>query len=136
MNCIADTGFIVAFLNPDDAYHAWALAIAQTISEPLLTCEAVLAEASYLLRDSTVVLALVDKGLLEPAFNVREHLAELISLAKRYKDRQPDLADLCLIRMSELFPRHVILTVDVADFRVYKRNKREAIPLITPPRAS
>lgn len=24
----------------------------------------------------------------------------------RYADRQPDFADLCLIRMSELFPKH------------------------------
>jgi len=44
------------------------------------------------------------------------------------------LADLCLIRMSELYPRYPIVTVDAADFRVYRRNKREAIPLICPPR--
>jgi hypothetical protein len=27
---------------------------------------------------------------------------QLVALARRYADRQPDLADLCLIRMSEL----------------------------------
>jgi len=42
-------------------------------------------------------------------------------------------ADLCLIRMSELFPRHSVITVDHEDFRVYRRNEREAIPLILPP---
>jgi hypothetical protein len=55
-------------------------------------------------------------------------------LAGRYADRQPDLADLCLIRMSELNPRHTVITVDRKDFRVYRRNKRETIPLICPPR--
>jgi hypothetical protein len=45
----------------------------------------------------------------------------------------PDLADLCLIRMSELYPRHMLITVDT-DFRVYRRNKREAIPAIYPPK--
>ena len=30
-------------------------------------------------------------------------------------------------------PRHSVLTVDRADFRVYRRNKRETIPLICPP---
>lgn len=35
--------------------------------------------------------------------------------------------------MSELHPRHSVLTVDRADFRVYRRNKREAIPLVCPP---
>ncbi len=56
-------------------------------------------------------------------------------LAARYADRHPDLADLCLIRMSELHPRHSVVTVDRQDFRGYRRNKREAIPLICPPRA-
>ena len=58
-----------------------------------------------------------------------------MDLADRYADRHPDLADLCVIRMSELNPRHSVVTVDRADFRVYRRNKREAIPLVTPPEA-
>jgi hypothetical protein len=43
------------------------------------------------------------------------------------------LADLCLIRLSELHPRYPLSTTDVADFRVYRRGRREAIPLIYPP---
>jgi hypothetical protein len=54
-------------------------------------------------------------------------------LAKRFRDRKPDLADLCLIRMSELHPRHAIITVDREDFRAYRRNKREVIPVMCPP---
>jgi len=50
-----------------------------------------------------------------------------------FRDRHPDLADLCLIRMSELHPKHSVITVDEADFRVYRRNKREVIPIICPP---
>ena len=57
----------------------------------------------------------------------------MIALAKRYADRQPDLADLCLIRMSEIYPRHSVITVDVDDFHVYRRNKREVIPIVAPP---
>jgi hypothetical protein len=34
--------------------------------------------------------------------------------------------------MSEVFPRHPVVTLDWEDFRVYRRNKREAIPLISP----
>jgi hypothetical protein len=60
---------------------------------------------------------------------------QLAALARRYADRRPDLADLCLIRMSELNPRHSVITVDRDDFKVYRRNKREVIPLICPPRA-
>lgn len=60
-------------------------------------------------------------------------MEHLYALAARDADRHPDLADVCLIRMSELYPRHQVVTTD-GDFRVYRRNKREAIPLLTPPR--
>ena len=67
------------------------------------------------------------------AFEFDRHAEHLRNLAISYADRRPDLADLCLIRMSELFPHHIVLTVD-DDFRFYRRNKREAIPLLTPPK--
>jgi hypothetical protein len=79
------------------------------------------------------VLTLVAAGMLEVGFDCKAHLQHLRDLAVRYADRHPDLADLCLIRMSELYPEHLIVTVD-SDFRVYRRNKREAIPLLCPPR--
>ena len=132
MKGIADTGFIVAFRNRTDRYHAWALDLANRITEPLLTCESVLSEAAFHLGSSESVLALADDGLVRVAFDCNRHLEALRELAQRYEDRRPDLADLCLIRMSELYPRHSVITVD-ADFRVYRRNKREVIPTICPP---
>jgi len=54
-------------------------------------------------------------------------------LAKRFAEREPDLAGLCLIRMSELHPRHSVVTIDQSDFQIYRRNKRDTIPLICPP---
>jgi uncharacterized protein len=133
MKGIADTGFIVAAGDRDDRHHVWAVNIAREVNEPLLTCEAVLAEAAFHLRSSALVLNFVQDGLLEVAFEVSENRTQLQELARRYADRKPDLADLCLIRMSELHPRHTVITVDEKDFRVYRRNKREAIPLLCPP---
>jgi predicted nucleic acid-binding protein len=133
---IADTGFIVAFASSNDEHHDWAVNIGRELTEPLLTCEAVLAEAAFHLQSSWYVLRLIEDGLLLLAFDCSENLGELASLAKRFADRKPDLADLCLIRMSELHPRHSVVTVDEKDFRVYRRNKREIIPLICPPKRS
>jgi uncharacterized protein len=133
MKGIADTGLLVAFLNRNDAYHDWAVGVAGRVTEPLLTCEAVLAEAAFHLQSVSLVLALVSEGLIAVAFDCNDHLPQLAALAKRYADRHPDLADLCLVRMSEIHPRHSVITVDREDFRVYRRNKREAIPLICPP---
>lgn len=133
MRGIADTGFLVAFANRNDRHHQWAVGVAEQVTEPLLTCEAVLAETGFHLRSISVVLAMLQEGLIALAFDCREHIPQLAPLAQRYADRQPDLADLCLVRMSELSPGHSVLTVDRADFRVYRRNKRETIPLICPP---
>jgi len=130
---IADTGFLVAFANRNDQYHAWALSVASRVTEPLLTCEAVLAETAFHLRNVPLVLAMIRDGLIALAFNCQGNLPQLAALASRYGDRHPDLADLCLIRMSKLYSRHSVITVDREDFRVYRRNKREAIPLICPP---
>lgn len=134
MKAVADTGFLVAFANRNDCYHQWALDLAQKVTEPLLTCEAVLAEAAFHLRDSALVLAFLRDGLVRSALSLNEHLPQITELALRYADRQPDLADLCLIRLSELHPRYPVITTDVTDFRIYRRGRREAIPLVHPPR--
>lgn len=133
MTGIADTGFLVAFVSQQDAYHDWASTVAESVTAPLLTCEAVLAETAFHLGSCARVFEMLDKGLITLAFDCKKHLPQLAELAERYADRKPDFADLCLIRMSELFPKHPVVTVDRDDFRVYRRNKRETIPLICPP---
>ena len=133
MKGIADTGLLVAFANRSDTHHEWAVGVAAHVTEPLLTCEAVLAEAAFHLGQTSLVLGMVTEGLVAVRFTVEDHLPQLAALAHRYADRSPDLADLCLIRMSELYPRHTVITVDREDFKVYRRNKREVIPLLTPP---
>jgi uncharacterized protein len=134
MKGIADTGLVVAFLNRRDRHHEWADEIVIRASEPLLTCDAVLAETIFQVGSVAEVLGLVQEGLLHLAFDLRGNLNEVADLAERYRDRRPDLADLCLIRMSELFETLPVLTVDESDFRVYRRNRREVIPIVCPPR--
>jgi predicted nucleic acid-binding protein len=133
MKAIADTGFLVAFVNRNDYHHDWAVGIAERVTEPLLTCEACLAETAFHLGSSALVLAFLRDGLARSAFVLTEHVARLAELAARYADRKPDLADLCLIRLSELYPRYPVITTDLADFRIYRRGRREVIPLIHPP---
>jgi predicted nucleic acid-binding protein len=134
MKGIADTGFVVAFLNRSDRHHDWATEIARGVSQPLLTCEAVLAETAFQVGSVGRVLALVQEGLLRVAFDLPGNFEEILALAERYRDRTPDLADLCLIRMSELYENLPVLTVDESDFRVYRRNTRDVIPIVCPPR--
>lgn len=132
MKGIADTGLLVAFVSLNDRFHDWAVSIAEDLSEPLLTCEAVLSEAAFHLGSSAAVLELLERRLIKLDFDCAKHLSQLASLAERYADRKPDFADLCLIRMSELHAKHSVITVD-GDFRIYRRNKREMIPVNCPP---
>jgi predicted nucleic acid-binding protein len=130
---IADTGFIVAFVNRDDQHHSWAAALARHITEPLLTCEPVLAESAFKLYSTSIVIELLRSDFLRISFDLEENITHIGQLAEKYEDRNPALADLCLIRMSEIYPTRDVLTVD-SDFRVYRRNKREPIPIVCPPR--
>lgn len=133
MKGIADAGLLIALANARDLHHAWALGIAEQVTEPLLTCEPVRAEAAFHLRNVALVIEMIAEEFITLSFDCSDHLPQLAALAQRYADRQPDLADLCLIRMSELYPQHRVITVD-EDFRVYRRNKREVIPTIIPPK--
>ena len=134
MKGIADTGLVVALLNRDDRHHRWAVEVARETSEPLLTCEAVLSEAAFQVGCVEWVLGLVRSGFLKLAFDLSSNFEQVVELAQRYQDRTPDLADLCLIRMSEIHAELPVLTVDETDFRVYLKNGRDVIPIICPPR--
>jgi len=74
---IADTGFLVAFANRKDVHHEWAVGLAGRLTEPLLTCEAVLAEAAFHLQSTSLVLAMVSEGLIAVTFACNDHLPQL-----------------------------------------------------------
>jgi predicted nucleic acid-binding protein len=43
-----------------------------------------------------------------------------------------DAADASLVVLSEQYSRALIVTVDTRDFRVYRRFRRDALPLLMP----
>ncbi len=51
---------------------------------------------------------------------------------RRYANVPMSLADACLVRMSELAAGCVLFTLD-GDFRIYRRHRRQKIPLVIPP---
>jgi hypothetical protein len=65
----------------------------------------VLAETAFHLGSSALALALVQSALVQPALVLSEHIPRLAQLAARYAVRNPDLADLSLIRLSEPLDR-------------------------------
>ena len=132
MRLIADTGLLVAFLNRRDAHHAWARALVAETDFPILTSEPVLTEAAWHLRDAERLLELVNDDVLRPALDCRDEAEALLRLVRRYADRAPDFCDLSVVRLSELFARHTVATVDRRDFTVYRRFGQQVIPIVCP----
>ncbi len=134
-NIIADTGALVALIDASDNFHDWANEQAKTLSPPFSTCEAVIAEASYLLKSINngqhTLLAFIEQGFLQIDFSLSAEIAEVQALMQKYADVPMDLVDACLVRMSELIEGSTIFTLD-SDFWVYRKSGRVQIPLIIP----
>jgi predicted nucleic acid-binding protein len=132
---IVDAGPIVAALNRRDVFHVWAKAVFTTLGEPPVTSEAVLTEVCWHLRDSpdavARVLEMPSRGdlLLFPVAET-EGVA-LAGLVRKYGKRM-DLADAAIVRLAEIFPKAKVITTDLEDFRIYRRNRNEPIQLIHP----
>ena len=105
----------------------------------MLTCEAVLAEASYLLTERAdlppeKILALFQRRVIRASFRLEEHAAAVEHLLHKYADQNIRLADACLVRMSEFNRDCKVFTLDTQEFRIYRRFERQVIPLIAPDR--
>lgn len=133
---IVDTGPLIAFVDRRDQYHDWVRSCFDEIMPPLITCEAVLSEACFLARRLVngvpAVLSLFEQGVCAVAFSLPSNFPEVSHSMQRYADVPCSLADACLVRMSELAQESVVCTLD-ADFRTYRRHKRQRLPLLMPP---
>ena len=121
---LLDTGPLVALLSQDDAAHGRAAYLFSECLPPFRCCEAVVAEACFLMRKvhadgPAEVIALARKGVYEIALSLGEHWAIIEALLRKYADRPISLADACLIRCAEVHGEARVLTFD-ADFAVYR----------------
>ncbi len=132
---LVDTGPIVAVLDRKDAHHVWAIDQFKTFSPLFLTCEAVITEASHILKrngfHADIVFELITLGGIALGFDLKQERSSVETLMKRYRDNPMDLADACLVRMTELYQDSTVLTLD-SDFHVYRKHRRETIPVIMP----
>ena len=133
---VVDAGPLVALCNKSDQFHCWAQQELERRSPPLFTCEAVLSEAQWLVwrrgGNPLDVLEMVRRGMLNIAFELEDDVDRLLELQRAYADVPMSLADACMVRMTELHARSRVMTID-SDFRVYRRNRRQIIPLLAPP---
>ncbi|MBR9984426.1 MAG: PIN domain-containing protein [Desulfosarcina sp.] len=132
---ILDTGPLVAFLNRRDNFHQWALDQWAKIAPPMLTCEAVVSEACFLLRSTQKgadsVMQMIERKVISIPFRLDDGLLSVKKLLSKYHSVPMSLADACLVRMSEIEQNCQVFTMD-SDFKLYHRLGRRVIPTIMP----
>lgn len=128
-------GFLVALINKKEHYHSWIRTQLSQVTAPLLTCEPVITESCFLLRNiyggEDAIMGLIEKKKIIISFNLAKEIKEVKKLMQTYKSVPMSLADGCLVRMSEIYPNSLLLTLD-RDFIIYRRNKNQVIDLIIP----
>lgn len=130
---LLDTGVIVAALDRSDRYHEiCGEAIGSTIV-PLVTCEAVIAESCYLLRNvkgaAEAVVANVAAGVFQVSFSLVRCASQVQEILSKYSDSGIDFADACLIQLASDLRMPDILTLD-RDFERYRWGRNHAFRML------
>ena len=125
---LLDTGVIVALLDRSERLHRACAGAVRELKAPLITCEAVIAESCYLLRNlsgaSEAVIENVAAGIFQIPFQLSRESSGVKQVLRKYRDRKIDLADACLIRLADEFGTADILTLD-EDFLIYRWGKNK-----------
>ncbi len=133
---LLDTGPLVALLSKNDGQHAAAQRAFAACRAPLRCCEAVIAEACFLLTrvhpDAPAeAVAIGRKGVYDIGFTLKENWIAVERLLRKYADRPISLADASLIRCAEIYQESRILTFD-ADFAVYRWGRHRRFEIVAP----
>lgn len=130
---LLDTGVIVALLDRSEKFHQACSEAVRSLEAPLVTCEAVIAESCYLLRNlpgaPEAVIENVVAGIFQLPFQLSREAAAIKQVLRKFRDRGIDLADACLIRLADEFETADILTLD-KDFQIYRWGKNKPFRIL------
>lgn len=132
---LLDSGPLVAAFNRRDSHHEWAASVLSSLTEPPVTCESVVTVACWHLRQSisAVVRILEMPSMGHLRINpILETDGSRVAAKIAAFGGNMDLADACLVRLSEIYPRAQVITIDRGHFGVYRRFRNQPIPLVLP----
>lgn len=132
---LLDTGPLVALLDDDEEYHDWATGGTRRVTPPLLTCEAVLTEACFLLKNlprARLQMRLwIQSGFIRHVALNEVQVVRALALMERFANVPMAFADACLVALAEATPGARIFTLD-RDFLIYRRHDDQPLPLLAP----
>lgn len=133
MKNILDAGPLIAAINRQDQHHSWACETLERLGPPFYSCPEAMAEAAAMTGRPAAIVEMIHSEEIILSFDLSEQTAGVLALLRKYHDRDIDLADACIVRMTELMRDCQVVTLDRKDFAVYRRSGRDLIPLIAPP---
>ena len=130
---LLDTGVIVALLDRSEKFHRQCAEAVRKLDAPLITCEAVMAESCYLVRNlpgaPEAIIANAADGIFQIPFQLSREAVAVRTILRKYQDRAIDLADACLIHLANEFETGDVLTLD-KDFEIYRWGRNRAFQLL------
>lgn len=121
-NVLVDTGFLVALGRKVDPLHGPARAAFQRETGPLITVSPVIVETCHFLKAEGKIqlLDLAQSARLRTLELPVNAYSEVSTAIRKYADRDIDFADAALIWLANRTGVRHILTVDAADFGIYR----------------
>ena len=129
-SAILDTGPFVALLDKSENNHDRCVTAFKSFTGTLLTTEAVLTEAIYLLGPSIkgqkACIGFILKGGAALVPQSTESLARAVTLMEKYKDIPMDFADATLVVLAEAAGIDEVFTLDLKGFSTYRIQGRKS----------
>jgi len=132
-----DTGPLYAFFDKNDQYNRWTGDQFANITEPLVTCEAVIAETIFLMLVSGIspgyLFTFIQRGHLKisPVLTNSDQVQRIREIIIKYNNLPASFADACLVQMYEKKSSGKVFTLD-NHFSIYRTSKGKPLVLISP----
>jgi len=136
---LADAGPLIALIDEEDPHHQRCVDALNTLTPPLVTTWAVIAEAMYRLHQAAglpaqrILWSYINDGLLDVAELDTERRQWTQHYMDQYGDRPCDLADASLLALAETLLVRRVFTID-SDFYIYVLSDGSLIEAIPGPR--
>jgi len=131
---LLDTGPFVALVDRSEARHADCVETLETWTGSIVTTEAVLTEALYLVgpswRPQSSCLEFILRGavlLVPPSLKSLQRVSELM---EKYADRPMDYADATLVALAEDLGTDRVFTLDREDFSIYRSHGKRPFQVL------
>lgn len=126
MTAILDTSFLFALTDQSDRNHQQVLAVAQSVSEPLVLPAVVLPEVCYLIASRLGHQAMrhfvssITPDLVQVESVTTEDLVRMHQILEQYSDNQLDFTDAAIVAIAERLNITRVYTLDRRDFSIIR----------------